>query len=109
MADGGPSVMTAGTAEMLKSFVDNWDTLVNMQMLLCLASSFSNLRILGNNNSGIAVAARRAKFGPGNGFIILDEVNCNGSESSLLQCRAAEIGVHNCVSLEDSSVYCPCE
>ncbi len=26
MADGGPSVMTAGTAEMLKSSVDNWDT-----------------------------------------------------------------------------------
>ncbi len=38
MADGGPSVMTAGTAEMLKSSVDNWDTLVNM---FVLASSFS--------------------------------------------------------------------
>ncbi len=42
MVDGGLSVMTAGTAEMLKSSVDNWDTLVkkvhgHMQIHLCLA------------------------------------------------------------------------
>ena len=48
-------------------------------------------------------------FGPGNGFIILDEVNCNGNESRLFNCRASERGEHNCGAFEDSAVFCPCK
>lgn len=55
------------------------------------------------------MAARLAAFGPGEGLIVLDEVNCNGTETSLFDCRARELGEHNCRSSEDASVYCPCE
>lgn len=48
------------------------------------------------------------KYGPGEGLIFLDEVDCDGSESSLLECRAHELGVHNCYHGEDAGVICPC-
>ena len=55
------------------------------------------------------MAARLAEFGPGSGLIFLDEVKCEGTETTLLGCEAQEIGDHNCRSLEDASVFCPCE
>ena len=65
-------------------------------------------RQLGYTENGYAVAVSSARFGPGNGFIVLDDVQCNGSESSLLECRAQGLGEHNCFSFEDAGVYCPC-
>lgn len=52
---------------------------------------------------------RSAHFGAGDGRIVLDEVRCVGNESELLNCRAAEKGVHNCAPTEDAGIYCPCE
>ncbi|CAI8020900.1 Deleted in malignant brain tumors 1 protein [Geodia barretti] len=48
-----------------------------------------------------------AEFGPGSGLIFLDNVNCNGTESNLLQCRGNEPGNHDCGHSEDAGVYCP--
>ena len=48
------------------------------------------------------------QFGPGDDDvpIFLDNLLCRGSESSLLNCNAQAIGVHNCVHLEDAGVVC---
>ena len=48
----------------------------------------------------------RAHYGRGSGSIILDDVRCSGSESSLLYCQHNGIHNHNCGSHEDVSVQC---
>lgn len=48
----------------------------------------------------------RAFFGEGLSRIHLDELNCNGSESNLLECAANELGDHNCAHIEDAGVIC---
>lgn len=53
-----------------------------------------------------ATATRLAHFGPGAGFIFLDDVNCNGNEANLTQCRHRGFGVHNCRHSEDAGVFC---
>ena len=56
---------------------------------------------------GVAFAVSRAAFGTGPGLIFLDEVQCVGNESTLLGCRASELGNHNCLPTEDAGVICP--
>uniref|UniRef100_W5NEN7 Soluble scavenger receptor cysteine-rich domain-containing protein SSC5D n=1 Tax=Lepisosteus oculatus TaxID=7918 RepID=W5NEN7_LEPOC len=47
-----------------------------------------------------------AEFGMGIGLIMLDDVQCLGNETSLFNCRATQLGLHNCHHLEDASVVC---
>jgi hypothetical protein len=47
-----------------------------------------------------------AHFGPGRGPIHLDDLRCNGSEVSLLECPHIGVGNHNCRHLEDAGVDC---
>ena len=48
----------------------------------------------------------RARFGQGTGEILLDELNCMGEESRLIDCPANPIGVNNCGHSEDAGVRC---
>ena len=45
-------------------------------------------------------------YGSGQGPIILDDVECRGDESSLLDCSHLPIGSHDCSYFENAGVYC---
>ncbi|XP_030299362.1 HHIP-like protein 1 [Sparus aurata] len=52
-------------------------------------------------------AARNSEFGEGKDLrILLDDVQCEGTESTLLDCKHAGVGLHNCAHYEDAGVIC---
>lgn len=52
-------------------------------------------------------AAKNSEFGEGKDLrILLDDVQCEGTESSLLDCKHAGLGTHNCAHYEDAGVIC---
>nr|XP_054772380.1 deleted in malignant brain tumors 1 protein-like [Lytechinus pictus] len=71
---------------------DSWD--INDATVVC--------RMLGY--PGVSSAMK--SFGPGSGDIILDNVNCDGSETHLAHCNHAGYLVHNCDHTEDVGVEC---
>lgn len=56
--------------------------------------------------SAIAVPIPSAYFGPGAGPILIDEMNCNGSETNLGLCDRKPWGVNNCAHDEDAGLMC---
>ena len=55
-------------------------------------------------NSGEATG--KAYYGAGNGPIWLDDMRCDGSETSIFDCATKAIGEENCSHSEDVSVEC---
>uniref|UniRef100_A0ABM5EMH7 Scavenger receptor cysteine-rich domain-containing group B protein n=1 Tax=Pogona vitticeps TaxID=103695 RepID=A0ABM5EMH7_9SAUR len=56
---------------------------------------------------GRALAASgEARYGPGAGYIFLDNLKCKGDESSLLRCSHIRWNVHNCDHSEDAGALC---
>ena len=54
-------------------------------------------------HGGLAIGTR---YGPGNGPIWLDNVQCIGNETSIANCTHGGWGVHDCYHGEDVSVSC---
>ena len=51
-------------------------------------------------------ATAYARYGGGQGPIYLDDVQCSGNESSLLECDHNGVENHNCAHFEDAGVAC---
>ncbi|XP_076834262.1 HHIP-like protein 1 [Brachyhypopomus gauderio] len=57
--------------------------------------------------SGALKASKSAEFGEGKHLkTLLDDVQCEGTEETLLDCQHAGVGVHNCAHYEDAGVIC---
>ena len=72
----------------------NWDE--NDALVVCRQLGYSS-----------AVSApNRALFGQGSGKIWLDDVECQGNESSIVNCQHRPWGVQDCGHYYDASVIC---
>ena len=73
---------------------DNWD--INDARVVCRQLGFQfALDVYGS-----------AHYGQGTGPILLDDIDCLGSESALLLCRHSGIENHDCDHSKDASVLC---
>lgn len=73
---------------------DLWD--INDATVACRQLGFGRANL----------AASSARFGSGNGSILLDNVACDGTEASLDLCNHNGIGIHDCEHAEDAGVIC---
>ena len=100
---GALCVMMVGTLQMLQWCVDSWGTVENVSCYIYMTvyptSHQSDLLT-------IAVALSGAFFGRGTGPILLNNVECTGAESNLLNCSHDGLNQHNCIHSEDASVTC---
>ena len=91
-----------GRVEML--FQGRWGTVCRNSWDIQDASVVCHQ--LGYHSAVAAFDTLTDVFGKGSGFIWLDEVSCNGSETKLIQCSSKGLGVHSCTHDQDAGVIC---
>ena len=45
-------------------------------------------------------------YGAGTGSILMDDLDCNGTEMSLFNCQRNENNTHNCYHAKDVGIFC---
>ena len=98
MESGEQYAMTIGTCQMLLLPASKWE--YQSQVLQLQYNNIETLKFT------ISTAALVGTFGAGSGPIMLDDLKCNGDESSLLSCPNNGINKHNCRHTEDAGVIC---
>lgn len=96
---GGPS-SNLGRVEL--NLNGHWGTVCQNKW------SLNNARVvcrsLGLQEATIATVG--SVFGPGNGRIVLDQVECTGNESSLFECHHGKLGFKSCKPEQEAGVLC---
>ena len=93
--------MTHGALLMLRWLADSWDVPQQVPIwtvhshVLCLLCALMFVSIG-------AVALTLGAVPDGTGQIWLDNVNCRGTETRLVDCPANPLGNHNCAHVEDA-------
>ena len=102
-------VMTSGEVLMLVLCVDNWDTLLKVRAIIYRLKNVSgwvhHLQIAMCMSAGV-VPFSAAHFGAGIGPIYLDNVECSGSESRLIDCLYSSFVSCSRGHSEDAGVRC---
>ena len=57
----------------------------------------------------LGIAKVMATYGQGYGEIILDDLECFGNETNIMQCPHLGLYVQNCAHSEDAGVACHCK
>lgn len=90
--------MTTGMSWMLQSFVDNLDLTMEVGMCKYILSNSLSINISAATTFMVASSHSEGQF-------VLDDVHCNGSEDSLLDCRST-LFFHDCIAGEEAGVRC---
>ena len=58
------------------------------------------------SNNYFPPGANVTSFGPGTGEVFVDDLECAGNETALLECQHSPLALHNCMHHEDIGVLC---
>ena len=102
MVPGAQCVMTCGTLRMLELHVDSWDC---PQQVSLYSITNCNMHML--NYYTLVATPITTGFTKGIFDIWLDDVQCAGTESQLIDCPARPLGSEDCYHFQDAGVSCP--
>ena len=105
MVPGAQCVTTSGVQQMLKLPADSWDYLWLVYYDTISSSIFFSTKVFFYNTAG--ARALTTGFTNGVGQIWLDDIQCVGNETRLIDCPARPLGVHGCSHFQDAGVSCP--
>lgn len=104
MASGAQSAMISGELQMPKWLAHSSATHEQVRNIVLIKALFILILFLCDFVYSGATAFSFAFFGQGSGPIHIDDVQCTGTETTLLGCRY--LTIHNCVHAEDAGVRC---